>query len=98
MDVYDKLMEHFQHEYENVKKHEITAELVGPIWDGDTKYEKVLLSEWVDDMWEGQKAYHILFPTNERALRKALIEKHKEEIFKLPEHSKINFNIVMEVK
>ena len=25
-------------------------------------------------------------------------EKHKEEIFKLPEHSKINFNIVMEVK
>ena len=50
MDAYDKLMEHFQHEYEDVKKSEITVELVGPIWEGNTKYEKVLLSEWVDDM------------------------------------------------
>ena len=98
MDAYDKLMEHFQHEYEDVKKSEITAEHVGPIWDGNTKYEKVLLHKWDKGEWMKQKAYYILFPTNEKALRKALVEKHKEEIFRLPEHSKINFNIVMEVK
>ena len=79
-------------------ENEITAEHVGPIWDGNTKYEKVLLHKWDSGEWMKQKAYYILFPTNERALRKVLVEKHKEEIFKLPEHSKINFNIVMEVK
>lgn len=79
-------------------ENEITAEHVGPIWDGNTKYEKVLLHKWDSGEWMKQKAYHILFPINERVLRKALVEKHKEEIFKLPEHSKINFNIVMEVK
>lgn len=79
-------------------ENEITAEHVGPIWDGNTKYEKVFLHKWDSGEWMKQKAYYILFPTNEGALRKALVEKHKEEIFKLPEHSKINFNIVMEVK
>lgn len=32
-------------------ENEITAEHVGPIWDGNTKYEKVLLHKWDSGEW-----------------------------------------------